>query len=115
MWEVAFDPSMLANSSVIINCPDKALADELMDVLAQSGVTWCGGGQIPSKHNSRWNDHREQTCYWIEDGRMTYEDKEYAEDYAYDFPDHIRCTFLGVEAPDFDTASDEEIRSLLCI
>lgn len=49
MWEVAFDPSMLANSDVIVNCPDAALAEELMTVLAQNGVKWCGEGETPSQ------------------------------------------------------------------
>lgn len=113
MWEVAFDPSMLANSDVIVNCPDAALAEELMTVLAQNGVKWCGEGETPSKYNSRWNIHKEKTCYWIESENMAYEDITYAEDHADDFPDHIRCTFWGIETLDFDTASKEEIRSIL--
>lgn len=44
---------------------------------------------------------------------MAYEDITYAEDHADDFPDHIRCTFWGIEILDFDTASKEEIRSIL--
>lgn len=112
MWETPFDPSMLVDSSVIVYCPDAALAGELMDVLAENGVIWCGGGEVPSKYNSRWNDSKKGTCYWIEDGSMSYENRQYAEDYADDFPNHIKCTFYG-EAEDFEPAGDDELMAFL--
>ena len=112
MWEQAFDPSMLADSSIIINCPDAALAEDLMTVLAQNGVKWMVG-ETPSKYNARWDKYREKTCYWIKDGDMSYRDVGYAEEYAIDFSNYIKCTFFGEETPDFATASAEEICSLL--
>lgn len=111
MWETSFDPSMLAGS-VIVSCPDAALVEELMNVLAENGVTWCVDGETPTKFNARWNDNKESTCYWIEDGIMSYEGKQYAEDYADDFPNHIKCTFYG-EAEDFEPASNGELMAFL--
>lgn len=111
MWETAFDPSMLVDSKVIVNCPDVDLVESLMTILAEGGVKWCNG-ETPSKYNSSWNDNKEKTCYWIENGSMTYKDMQYAEEYADDFPNHIKCTFYG-ETEDFEPASNGELMAFL--
>lgn len=114
MWETAFDPSMLAGSKVIINCPSKDLVQELMNVLAENGVRWGGVGEAPNRHNSRWNDYEEETCYWVENHRMTYESKQYADDDEDDeFENHIRCTFYGIVSDDFEPASNNELMDFL--
>ncbi len=114
MWETAFDLSMLNDSKVIVNCPSIDLVESFMNVLAENGVTWCGG-EAPNKYNSKWNNNKEETCYWIENGTMTYENKQYAEEYADDFPNHIKCTFYGADTTDFEIANDDDIRKFLGI
>lgn len=110
MWETPFDTAMLADSRIIVNCPNENFVQELMDVLAANGVVWQGGREAPSKYNSRWNEHKEGTCYWIEKYKMAYESMEYAEDH--EFEDYIRCTFCGI-SDDFEPASDGELMAFL--
>ena len=39
----------------------------------------------------------------------------YAEEYADDFPNHIKCTFYGADTTDFEIANDDDIRKFLGI
>lgn len=116
MWEAAFDISMLLNSKVIVSCPNKDLVAEFMNLLAENDVRWCGAEKaVPSEHRSHWSDYGEETCYWIEDGELAYANKEYAEENDGEFSGYIKCTFYGVDSPDFDVATDSELCSLLNI
>lgn len=45
MWGVPFEESML-NQNLIIHCPDRDLADELMEILARNGVVWNGSDSV---------------------------------------------------------------------
>lgn len=110
MWETSFDESMLDGRDLIIHCPDEHLTDELMEVLARNGVRWYGDNELPT-YDSRWDEFFGETCYWVEDRKMTYGTVRDAESSSYSR--HAKCTFLGAETPDFDAASNEEICSLL--
>lgn len=114
MWETEFDISILENPKVIVSCPDETLVGSLMNLLAENGVVW-RGGEVPSKRNARWQDYKEETCYWIENGRMAYGNLSLIEIHSGDYANHIKCTFLGIDTPDFDVASDDELQALLGI
>lgn len=112
MWETSFDESMLDGHDIIIHCPDKSLVDELMETLERYGVRWYGDNELPTL-DSRWDEFSGETCYWVEDGKMTYGDVGDAKDGRYSR--HIKSTFLGTKTPDFDIATDDEFRLLLGI
>lgn len=106
MWETAFNISMLCKQNVIVSCPDEDLVGELMNLLAGQGVKWYGLRETPSKSSSKWEDYGKDTCYWIEDGRLTYANMEYAVKNAREFSDHIKCTFYGTE-PDIEISETD--------
>ena len=65
MWEIAFEESMLdTHENLIIHCPCKDLAEDLMEVLEKNGVVWCG--DEPPTSNTKWSENAEDTCYWVE-------------------------------------------------
>lgn len=106
MWETPFDESMLDGQDLIIHCPDESLADELMEILERHGVRWYGDSGLPTD-DSKWDEFFGETCYWVEDGRMTYGTVKDATSRTYSR--HTKSTFFGVETPDFDTATEDEI------
>lgn len=112
MWEAVFDISMLKGKNIIVSCPDEALAEEFMSLLAENGIKWSGDGSVPRSDHSTWDDYEQETCYWIENGILSYGDRSSVEEYANDWSGHIKCTFCGVDTPDFDTATDDEVLSL---
>lgn len=110
MWETPFEISMLENSRVAIHCPGGSDAEGLMEILENCGVKWCTG-ESPLTTNNCWDAYKEGTVYYIVNRVMTYghiENSNIHREYA-------RCTFYGVDTPDFDVASDDEFRSLLGI
>lgn len=114
MWDTAFNISMLTEAEVIIHCPNKDLVGELMDLLAEHGVRWRGFGEVPNEDNSSWGDNKEETCYWVEDNKLSYAEKEYAEKYSDgEFRNHIKCTFYGTE-PDIEI-SDASFEGIISI
>lgn len=110
MWENPFEISMLENPDIIIHCPDKVDAESLMAILADCGVKWSTGESLLATNNC-WGVGKENTVYYIENRIMTYGDITIANGHR----GYVRCTFYGVETPDFDAASDDELRSLLDI
>lgn len=116
MWETAFDESMLnTHENLIIHCPYEELAEDLMKILERNGVTWCD--EEKPTVDTEWDECERNTCYWVESKKLSYGDKRYAEDdhYGEESKEHIRCTFYGVDTPDFDVASDDELWILLGI
>ena len=112
MWETAFDESMLDGQDLIIHCPKEFLVDELMETLERHGIRWYGDNGLPTE-DTRWDEFFGETCYWVEEGKITYGTLNAANGSKYS--NHVKCTFLGVETPDFETATEEELRSLLGI
>lgn len=109
MWETEFSPELLdAKEGVVIHCPEESLAYELLEFLHQNGTTWSGGASC-----TRWDDHREETAYYVRNKRILYEPKEHA-DWG-NYRNYIKCTFYGIDTPDFDVASDDELRALFGI
>lgn len=115
MWETAFEESMLReHENFIIHCPNGELAGVLMEVLERNGVRWCGDA-LPTE-GSNWDEKEADTCYWVESKELTYGGRRYADEDPYEeHAKHIRCTFYGVEGPDFDVASESEILSLFSV
>lgn len=114
MWETTFDESMLGfGKNLIVNCPDKSLSDELMEIFERNGIRW-GGGESPVGC-TMWKEHGEGTCYWVEGRYLSYESKAWAEEYYdEDYSDHVCCTYRG-DAADFEAATDTELMSFLGI
>lgn len=117
MWETAFEESMLNTcKNLIIHCPNEELVGSLMEIFERNGIEWCGGG-LPTRVPTNWAENKSDTCYWVESNELSYSEKQYAdEDPDGEYVGHVKCTFYGTEeAPDFDVASDDELRSLLGI
>ena len=110
MWGVPFEESML-NQNLIIHCPDRNLADELMEILARNGVVWNGNDSVATS-NPRWDNYGKETCYWVERKRLSYGELSYAMDKS-EYREHIKCTFYGEDAPTFEPANDTEMRGFL--
>lgn len=115
MWEMAFEESMLrTHENLIIHCPNEELAEVLMEVLERNGVEW--SGDEPPTEDANWKEYETDTCYWVESKGLTYSDRQYADEDPYEeYTGHIRCTFYGIEGPDFDVANESEILSLFSI
>ena len=109
MWETEFFPELLdAKEGVVIHCPKESLAYELLEFLHQNGITWPSGASC-----TRWDNHREETAYYVRSKRILYGPKEHAD--WDDYQNYIKCTFCGIDTPDFEMATEEELRSLLGI
>ena len=108
MWETPFEPSMLKKSDVIIHCPDRSDVNCLMEILASCGVKWCTGESLLTGDDC-WGVEKENTVYYVENRMMSYGDKTIVNGHR----GCARCTFWGVEFPDFEIASDSELRSFL--
>jgi len=112
MWETPFDIAMLEHGNIIIHCPSKELASELFRIFLDNGVRWNGDEPMSETH---WTSGEEDTCYRITSHRTIKYGRKgyYSDDSEYD--DYIKCTFYGIEPPDFDVASDDELQALLGI
>ena len=109
MWETEFSSELLgAKEGVVIHCPEEPLACELLEFLHKNGATWPGGASC-----IRWDEHKNNTAYYVRNGRILYGSKDHAETGGYQ--NYIKCTFYGIDTPDFDVASDDELRALFGI
>lgn len=109
MWETEFSSEFLsAEEGVVNHCPDESLAHDLIEFLHQNGITWPGGASC-----TRWDDHREETAYYVRNKHILYGKKEHADWDGYQ--NYIKCTFYGIDTPDFDVASDDEIQAIFGI
>lgn len=110
MWDTPFEPSMLgADKRVAIHCPDESLADELFEIFRASGV----GGNWGSERTN-WNTHKEETTYYCSGMYLQYSSRNPAET-SEPYSQYTKCTFYGIDTPDFDIASDDELRNFLGI
>lgn len=114
MWDTTFDESMLNTcKNLIVHCPSEELVESLMEIFERNGVRWCGG-ESPTMTHTNWDENGIDTCYWVESKKLSYSERQYAdEDPDGEYGEYVRCTFYGVETPDFETATDSELRSLL--
>lgn len=104
MWDTPFDESMLtAQPGVAIYCPEKHHADELFEILRQNGIGKRWSGSIQG-----------EKVYCVSGCSLKYGNKSSVES-TYPYSDYIKCTFYGIESPDFDVASDDELQALLGI
>lgn len=108
MWETPFDISMLSlRQGVVIHCPEESLSYELFDILAEHGIRW------NDMTRTRWGTHEANTCYFVKGDELLFGPSEDANMRSYN--SYARCTFLGNDTPDFETASDAELRDFLGI
>lgn len=111
MWNTPFDPSMLdAEEGVVIHCPDESLADELFEIFRQHDMVenWS------NLECTMWDAYGQRTAYFFKGNELLYGPTSDAEDRYSPYLEYIKCTFYGVDTPDFDTATDDEILSLFC-
>lgn len=113
MWETPFNTSML-DGRVLILCPSEEKAVELMDILDECGVRWEATNRLASHGGNNWDARKEQTCYRVCYGQLGYSSIDYYEREGR-FRDYTKCTFYGIDTPDFDVASDDELRALFGI
>lgn len=110
MWETPFEASMIG-SNIIIHCPDGDLVSEFFEILKSNGVSWLGGESL---NRTYWDECGESTCYRImSDKTMRRGDVECYQDARYD--NYTKCTFCGVDTPNFDPATDDELIAFLGI
>lgn len=113
MWDTPFDESMLSlKQGVVIHCPDENLAEELFEIFKRNGV---GKNWEHEEWTTHWEKYKEETAYFVKDEDMLYGQKVHAEQVGYKYAKYKKCTFLGIDTPDFETASDAELRNFLGI
>lgn len=109
MWETEFDESMLSTSSGLsILCPEEHLAEELFELFKAKGIAknWDYG------FGTRWSEKGEETVYCVSGSSVLFgarKDVEVASPYC----NYRRCTFYGFDTADFETATDDELLTLL--
>lgn len=111
MWDTPFDESMLyLPEGVVIHCPEEGLAKELFEIFKEHGTAqnW------RSLEDTKWYQHEERTAYFVRGKEMLYgptRDAEGRESSCYSR--YTKCTYYGIDVPDFDAATDDEIRTFL--
>lgn len=110
MWDTTFEESMLeesmlsANPGIAIYCEDVDKAKELFDVFKRHGI------------GKNWNAGMHGDSVYCVSKRigLQYGSKDAVES-IHPYSSFIKCTFYGINTPDFDIASDDELRALLVI
>lgn len=110
MWEMPFDVSLLDKSEgVVINCPTEELEREIASILDELGFHYPDGGKL--SNISCWGGYEEDFCYYVAYGSVKRGPKKGTEESPW--KSYTKCTFYGVETPDFSAATDDELCSLL--
>lgn len=110
MWESEFDISAIKTGEMyVISCPTEELERELAHALDGLGLHYPNGEHL--SNSCYWHDYGEDFCYFI------YEDSMVRRGMKPSNPEHpgIKSTFYGVNTPDFEVASDAELRDFLGI
>lgn len=108
MWESEFDISDIKpGETYIINCPTEQLERELAFELDMVGLHY-PDGMLLSSH-CHWKEYEEDFCYYIYKNSVV---RRGGKPDADGF-NGIKCTFYGVKASEFETATDMELRSFL--
>lgn len=110
MWETPFDVSLLdAPDGVSINCPTEELEREVAAMFDSLGLRYPGGNELSAQ--TPWEEYKEEFCYCVVDGKVRRGDKITVEESSWS--KSTKCTFYGIETPDFDAATDEELLAFL--
>lgn len=108
MWGTPFDESMLSlPKGVVINCPEESLSHELFEIFEAHGILW---GDMT---DTRWSSHMDDTCYFVKGNELLFGPSNDADVRPYRL--YTKCTFFGDTTPDFEAASDDELRDFLGI
>lgn len=112
MWDMPFEESMLGlPQGVVVHCPDEGLAEELFEILRRNDI---GKNWIDMK-KTQWGEEKEETAYFIRGKELLYGPKIHAEERSMSYWKYKKCTFFGTDAPDFETATNDELIAFLGI
>lgn len=110
MWETLFDSFMLnAFDKIAINCPTEELERELADILDEFGYRYPDGTKLGNV--VVWGSYEENFCYYVQGTVARRGPKSSATEHLW--REYKKCTFYGADMPDFDIATDDELRSFL--
>lgn len=113
VWETPFDVSMLSlKQGVVIHCPNEHLAEELFEIFKENNV---GENWVCQEFSPNWDKHEKETAYFVKNRTLLYGPKAHAEQSGYSYTGYMKCTFYGIDTPDFDVASNDELRALFGI
>lgn len=111
MWEAEFYPELLSERDrIVINCPTEEAERKAASILVEYGILY-PNGQSPVDV-PKWNGYKGKFCYFVDHGVVRRGTREGGENRGEDW---FRCTFPESESPDFDTATDAELKQLLGI
>lgn len=112
MWDTPFEESMLGlPQGVVVHCPDESLAEELFEIFKRNGA----GANWISMEETKWDEYREETAYFIRGKSLLYGPKIHAEERSRSYWKYKKCTFFDAATPDFETATDDELIAFLGI
>ena len=80
--KIKFDLDYFENNNIAINCETEEEAKELFRLLKEYGVKWSTNAEL-DVNDTYWGDCREQMCYDIDDGELTFDYYEYYEGISY--------------------------------
>lgn len=105
MWDTPFDESMLSvQPGVAIYCEDDQAAEELFEIFKRNDL---GKHWIAGVYGER--------AYCVSKSNGLQWGTKSAVEGTHPYSNFIKCTFYGIDTPDFDVASDDELRALFGI
>jgi len=112
MWGKEFSEQLLAeNHRIVILCQTEELERECAKLLDELGYRY--HDNIMVSERKPWKDYGENFCYYI--NSMDVKRGSVSGTDSNPYSRWARCTFTGTNAPDFEVASDGELRDLLGI
>lgn len=57
-------------------CPTEEDAEQLFEYLHSKGVRWSSGDNLYT-YGKQWEEYKEETCYFIENGHLTFGDRDF--------------------------------------
>ena len=109
-WNTPFDESMLSlRNGVVVLCPTKDDFKGMAEILDRNNIRFASGSALD--HLNFWDDHKNDTCFYIKNGGLLYGPTYSTEEDEY--RRYTKCTFCGISSSDFETASDQEMCEFL--
>lgn len=111
MWEAEFYPELLSErNKIVINCLTEEAERKAASILAEHGILYPDSKSPVDVPN--WNHYRDRFCYFVDHGVVRRGTREAGKNREEDW---FKCTFPEAESPDFDTATDAELKQLFGI